>query len=60
MEVTIEVPQQASAVVFRFVRESNPAPSDAGAGAAEYDSWGQGAGAAEYDSWLRVFAAPSA
>lgn len=58
MDVTIEVPQQASAVVFRFVRESNAAP--AGAGAAEYDSWGPGAGAAEYDSWPGVFAAQSA
>jgi hypothetical protein len=38
MTVTIEVPQNASAVVLRIVPQS-VAPQGEDAGAAEYDSW---------------------
>jgi hypothetical protein len=53
MDVTIEIPQEASAVVIRAVRESNEKSSAAQAGEAEYDSWK--ADVAEYDSWSAAF-----
>jgi len=55
MDLTIEIPQDASAVVIRAVRES---AAKAQAGALEYDSWKFDA--AEYDSWSAVFRTPGA
>jgi hypothetical protein len=53
MDLTIEIPQQASAVVIRAVRES---AASAEAGTLEYDSWKRDL--AEYDSWSAAFARP--
>ena len=48
VNLTIDMPQEVSAVVLRFRHE--PAAADAGAaGSAEYESWS--AGAREYESW---------
>ena len=50
MDLTIEIPQDASAVVIRAIRERS---AKALAGELEYDSWKPDA--AEYDSWSAVF-----
>ena len=50
MDLMIEIPQEASAVVIRAVRETS---AKAQAGALEYDSWKFDV--AEYDSWPTVF-----
>lgn len=56
MDLTIEIPQEASAVVIRAVREN---ADKARAGALEYDSWRKPDASAEYDSWLHAFGAGS-
>jgi hypothetical protein len=53
MELTIEIPQEASAVVIRAVRQTS---EKAQAGALEYDSWKFDL--AEYDSWSAMFRQP--
>ena len=53
MDLTIEIAQQASAVVIRAAREG---AASAEAGALEYDSWKRDV--AEYDSWSAAFAPP--
>lgn len=55
MDLTIEIPPEASAVVIRAVRESD---GKAQAGALEYGSWKLDV--AEYDSWAAVFRKPGA
>lgn len=47
MELTIEIPQDASAVVIRAIRERSAKTQ---AGELEYASWKTDA-SAEYDSW---------
>ena len=49
MNVTIEMPNELSAVVLHFRREEAPAGEAAAPGSAEYDSWC--AGPLEYQSW---------
>ncbi len=51
MSLTIDVPQDVSAVVLSFNRDGAHADEADAAGRAEYDSWS--AGAREYDSWSR-------
>lgn len=51
MDLTIEIPQDASAVVIRAIRERS---AKARAGELEYDSWKTDANA-EYDSWSSAF-----
>jgi hypothetical protein len=51
MDLTIEIAQDASAVVIRAIRERS---MEAQAGALEYDSWKSEANA-EYDSWSSAF-----
>lgn len=53
MELMIEIPQEASAVVIRAVRETS---AKAQAGALEYDSWKFDV--AEYDSWSTAVRPP--
>ena len=55
MDLTIEIPQEASAVVIRAVRES---AAKTQSGALEYDSWKFDV--AEYDSWSSAFREPGA
>jgi hypothetical protein len=48
---TIEMLEEASTLVFRALRNTQPVPRQ-DAGAIEYDSWSaRSAGAIEYDSW---------
>jgi hypothetical protein len=47
MDLTIEIPQDASAVVIRAIRERSATTQ---AGELEYASW-QTDASAEYDSW---------
>ena len=47
VNLTIDMPEQVSAVVLRFRR--GPAADGGEAGSAEYDSWS--AGVREYESW---------
>jgi hypothetical protein len=46
---TIEMLEEASALVFRALRQGTHPPRCEDVGAAEYESWT--AGAVEYDSW---------
>lgn len=55
MDLTIEIPQEASEIVIRAVREN---ARKAQAGALEYDSWKFDV--AEYDSWPAAFRNPGA
>ena len=50
MDLTIEIAEEAAAVVIRAVRQS---AATAQAGALEYDSWKFDL--VEYDSWARAF-----
>jgi hypothetical protein len=49
---TIELLEEASALMFRTLRGTAQPQDPAHAGAIEYDSWGANSpGAIEYDSW---------
>ena len=53
MNLTVELPQDVSALVLSFRRPADPFERAADPGAAEYDSWN--AGVAEYESWATLF-----
>jgi hypothetical protein len=56
MDLTIEIPQDASALVIRAIRERS---AKAQAGELEYESWKIDANA-EYSSWSAAFRKPGA
>lgn len=55
VNLTVELPNEVSALVLSFRRPAAPLGLAVDAGAAEYDSWS--AGAAEYESWTTLFPA---
>ena len=55
VNLTVELPQEISALVLSFRRPANPVGRAVDPGAAEYDSWS--AGSAEYESWTTLFPA---
>ena len=51
---TIQMLEEASALMFLALRRNAAPAASREAGAAEYDSWSRrSAGDAEYESWLR-------
>lgn len=55
VNLTVELPNEVSALVLSFRRPAEPLGRTVDAGAAEYDSWS--AGVAEYESWTALFRA---
>ena len=55
VNLTVELPQEISALVLSFRRPAEALEHAAELGAAEYDSWS--AGVAEYESWTTLFRA---